>query len=118
GDIGKILEEKGVITSATIFKFYVKLNGADLVEAGDYTLHKKESMGTVLKILGGGARSLATPVKLTIPEGLTIKEVAAKVGELPGRSADRFLDVANSGEVRSRYQPEGTTSLEGLMLPE
>src|SRR5438874_3021485 len=43
GDIGKILEHKGVISSATIFKFYVKMNGADPVEAGDYTLHKKES---------------------------------------------------------------------------
>jgi UPF0755 protein len=118
GDIGTILDKKGVITSATIFKFYVKINGADPVEAGDYTLHKKESMGTVLKILAGGARSSDTPVVLTIPEGLTLKEVAAKVGELPGRSAARFLEVASSGEVRSRYQPEGSTNLEGLMLPE
>lgn len=118
GDIGKILEKKGVITSATVFRFYVKLKGSKPVEAGDYTLHKKESMGTVLKVLAGGSRSSEAPVVLTIPEGLTLKEIAAKVGELPGRSADRFLQVAASGEVRSRYQPDGSTNLEGLLLPE
>ncbi len=118
GDIGKVLEEKGVITSATVFKLYVRMNGADPVEAGDYTLHKNESMGTVLKVLAGGARSNETPVVLTVPEGLTLKEVAAKVGELPGRSADKFLQAAASGEIRSRYQPEGSTNLEGLTLPE
>jgi len=118
GEIGDILEEKGVITSARVFRLYVKLNGADPVEAGDYTLRKKESMGEVLRVLGGGARSAEAPVVLTVPEGLTIKEVAAKVGELPGRSAERFLQVAESGEIRSRYQPENVRSLEGLMLPE
>src|SRR5207253_5155856 len=100
------------------FRFYVKMNGADPVEAGDYTLHKRESMGAVLKILAAGARSNETPVVLTIPEGLTLKDIAAKVGELPGRSADKFLAAASSGEVKSRYQPEGSTNMEGVLLPE
>lgn len=118
GDIGKILEDKGVITSSNIFRLYVKVKGSETVEAGDYTLHKKESMGTVLKILGAGARSIESPLVLTVPEGLTIKDVAAKVGELPGRSADKFLAAANSGQIKSRYQPDNVTSLEGMILPE
>ena len=118
GDIGKVLQQKGVITSATVFRLYVKMHGAPEVEAGDYTLHKKESMGTVLKILGGGARSIESPVVLTVPEGLTIKAVAEKVGELPGRSADKFLAAASSGQIKSRYQPDNVTSLEGMILPE
>ncbi len=117
-DIGKLLEEKGVITSASIFRFYVKLNGAGAVEAGEYTLHEDENMGTVVKVLVAGARSTEKQITLTIPEGLTLKQVADKVGELPGRSRDRFLDLASSGEVRSQYQPSNSRNLEGLMLPE
>ena len=44
--------------------------------------------------------------------------IAAKVGALPGRSADRFLHLAAGGTVRSKYQPAGTTSLEGLTWPD
>jgi UPF0755 protein len=116
-DIGSLLEEKGVISSAKIFRYYTKLNGSDEVQAGDYTFHRRESMGSVIETLKGGATSEA-PIVLTIPEGLTIKAIADKVGELPGRSSDRFLEVAKSGAVRSQYEPPGSTNLEGLLLPE
>ena len=117
-EIGSLLEDKGVITSSTVWKWYVKLNGSDPVEAGDYTLRKNESMGNAIKVLNGGAVSTKKQVTLTVPEGLTLKEVAAKVGELPGKSADKFLEIAKSGQIRSQYQPAGNNNLEGLMLPE
>ena len=44
--------------------------------------------------------------------------IAAKVGTLPGRSAERFLEVARSGTVRSRFQPSTVSSLEGLTWPD
>ena len=37
---------------------------------------------------------------------------------MPGRSADKFMEVAKSGTIRSQYQPPGNNSLEGLILPE
>src|SRR3712207_8129725 len=43
--------------------------------------------------------------------------ISALVGKLPGRSAQRFLDLANSGEIRSAYQPAGSNNLEGLLFP-
>ena len=115
--IGELLEREGVIRSASVFRYYVKLNGLGTVEAGDYTLHRNEDMGTVVKVLEGGA-AIDKGLPLTIPEGLTLAQVADLVGGLPGRTADRFLQVAASGVVRSRYQPVGVTSLEGLLLPE
>jgi UPF0755 protein len=117
-DIGALLARDGIITNATIFRYYVKLNGSENVEAGEYTFHKNESMGTVLKILGAGARSTKKQVSLTVPEGLTLDKIADKVGELPGRSRERFLELARSGEVRSQYQPPNVSNLEGLILPE
>ena len=117
-DIGKLLEQKGVISSATIFHYYARLTGgASSVQAGEYTFHKNESMGKAISILEKGA-AVEEQVKLTIPEGLTLDEIAEKVGELPGRSAGRFRELATSGTIRSQYEPDDVNSLEGLLLPE
>jgi len=116
-EIGRLLEKEGVIGSASVFRYYVRLNGLGTVEAGDYTLRKREDMAQVVTVLEGGAK-VDKGQPLTIPEGLTVKEVADLVGTLPGRSAERFLEVAGSGEVTSRFQGPGITSLEGMLLPE
>jgi UPF0755 protein len=44
--------------------------------------------------------------------------IADEVGKIPGLSRDRFLEVAASGVVRSKFQPSGVTSLEGLTWPD
>jgi UPF0755 protein len=116
-EIGELLHREGVIENATVWRYYARLNGADSIQAGDYTLRKGESLGSVIKVLEGGA-DVEKGIPLTIPEGLTVREVADKVAELPGRSAERFLEVAGSGVVRSQYQPAGSTNVEGLILPE
>lgn len=115
--IGQLLEKDGVITNATVFKFYVKLTGTPTIEAGDYNLNKASNMGQVMKVLSGGAAK-ATDDRITVPEGLTLASIAEKVGELPGRSADKFMAAVKSGAVHSQYQPAGSTSLEGFILPE
>jgi UPF0755 protein len=40
------------------------------------------------------------------------------VGKLEGKSAQKFLAAASSGAVRSRYEPAGVNSLEGLTWPD
>jgi UPF0755 protein len=115
--IADLLQRDGVIAKASVFRYYARFNGAGSFEAGDYTLHRKEDMSKVLDVLEAGAK--ADPgTRLTIPEGLTVSQVADLVGKLPGRSADKFKTVATSGAVHSQFQPAGTTSLEGFLLPE
>lgn len=116
-EIAQLLEREGIIASASIFKYYVRLTGLSTIEAGNYTLEKKSDLSEVVRILEGGA-ARAEDERVTVPEGLTINEVAKVVGEMPGRSAEKFLEVANSGTIRSQYQPAGKDSLEGLILPE
>lgn len=116
-DIAALLQREGIISSASIFKYYAKLTGLGSIEAGDYTLDKKSDLSKVSKVLEAGAAK-AEDDKVTIPEGLTLARIAELVGQqLPGRSAAKFLDVAKSGAVRSQYQPPGA-SLEGFILPE
>ena len=115
-DVAELLDREGVISNARVFKYYARFKGADGIKAGDFTLQRNQEMGEVIKALEGGPK--VQTQKVTIPEGLTLKEIAARVGELPGRSPERFLAVAESGTVRSQFQPAGSTNLEGLVLPE
>jgi UPF0755 protein len=113
--IASILERQGVIKNATLFRLYVKWKGAGPFQAGSYQLHKHDSYDDVLKVMGKGAK--VREDRITIPEGLTLAEIAQRVGRLPGRSADKFLQIARSGEITSPYQPPGSTNLEGLLFP-
>jgi UPF0755 protein len=116
--VEKVLVSKGIVANGTVFKWYVKFSGAPTVEAGEYTFAKRDSMAAALKTLKDGARSTEKQITFTVPEGLTLKEIADKVGELPGLSADKFMEVAQSGTVRSKYEPAGSNNLEGLLMPE
>ena len=111
------LEDTGVITSARIFRLYLKATGgAGSIQAGEYELRKNLSMGKARAALRRGPSIKFQ--KLTVPEGLTLEQIADRVGELPGRSRDKFLSAAKSGAVRSKWQPPGSTNLEGLLFPD
>lgn len=114
--IAAILDDKGIISSARVFKLYIKLNPADGLEAGKYSLKRNESFGSVIKQLQAGPTKSFQ--RLTIPEGYTIKQIAERVGKLPGRSAATFLELATSGRIRSEFQPAGVNTLEGLLFPD
>ena len=64
---------------------------------------------------GPGAASHLT---LALPPGLTLNQIADRVGQLPGHNRDAFLQTAASGAVRSKLQPPDATSLEGLTWPD
>lgn len=111
------LEDEGVITSAGIFRLYLKVSGgAGSIQAGEYDLRQNLSMGEAKAALRRGPSIKFQ--KLTIPEGLTLEAIADRVGELPGRSREKFVSAAKSGTVTSKYQPSGSTNLEGLLFPD
>lgn len=115
-DVADLLERQDVIASATVFSWYARFKGAGSIKAGTYSIRRGEDLGTVLRVLEEGAKPSSD--RITIPEGLTVNDVAERVGRLPGRSAPRFLEVAESGSVRSPVQPPGSTNLEGVLFPE
>jgi len=114
--IARILQERNVIGSATVFRYYTRFTGANDMKAGDFTFHHNQHLAAVVKILQKGGQ--VQNDRVTIPEGLTLAEIAAKVGTIPGRSAEGFLAAAKSGTIRSQFQPPGSTNLEGLILPD
>lgn len=117
--IADLLEDRDVITSSRIFRIYMRVTGAGEFQAGIYNrgeLRTNMAMGDVVDALESGPEIAYE--RLTVPEGLTVDEIAERVGALEGRSADRFLELATSGRVRSSLQPEGVDTLEGLLFPD
>lgn len=114
--IANLLEREGVVSNATVFQYYVKWQDAGPFRAGAYDgLYKSSSMSDVVKRLEAGPLP-PNFTELVIPEGLWLADIRAKIlATFPSMNADE-LDVA-LGTVRSKYQPEGSTNLEGLLFP-
>lgn len=111
------LARRDVIGSALVFQGYAQLTGAGPFQAGTYEMRRDLGVRGAVKALEAGPR--IDYLDLRVPPGLRLGEIAQRVEkQLPGSSARRFLDLAASGEVRSRYQPEGVASLEGLLWPD
>lgn len=71
-DIAEVLGKEGVISKPQIFKLVSKLNGYDgRYQAGTHVLTKGLELDTIMNILVGKPES----VKITIPEGLTYKQI-------------------------------------------
>jgi UPF0755 protein len=115
--IGSILSKAGVIHSSTLFALYVRIHGDGPLYPGSYSLPKNSSYKSAISALEGGPKVVTD--RLVIPEGFTIRQMAAAVAALPQLhlSAQRFLAAATNGEVRSPYEPAGVNNLEGLLFP-
>ena len=115
--IAGILERERILPSARVFRLYLKVKGADSFQAGEYALRRHMGMGPALGALQEGPEIAFS--RLIIPEGFTLTEMAEVVAKLPGRSGERFLELAaRSGTIRSRFQPPSVTTLEGLLFPD
>jgi peptidoglycan lytic transglycosylase G len=116
-EIGDILDRKGVVPSAALFSLRARVAGdsGDL-KPGAYTLREDMSYGDVLDVLvAGPSRNV---VQLTIPEGLSRREIAP----LAGRAGVRgdYLTASKDGTLLA-YREYGLgrppASLEGFLFP-
>ncbi len=117
-EVAEELADAEIVSDATILRYYLRVNGGGPFEAGDYQLRENSAMGDVVETLEAGP-ALPEAANLTVPEGLWVREVAARVGEeIPRLSAERFTVVAAGGGVRSIFQPPEVSVLDGLLFPE
>jgi UPF0755 protein len=119
-DIGRELAHRKVIGSSLAFDVYVRIDHDGPFDAGDYHFRRHLGVEAAVRTLARGP--IITYVTLRVPPGLWIGEVAKRVqAQMPGLSAAKFLAVARSGAVRSKYAPSGIAgveSLEGLLFPD
>lgn len=116
-EIGDILEDKGVVASATGFRIGVSLEGgSEDIQAGKYTLSKGLSAKDALTELLKGPEGPEI-VRVTFPEGSWLVEFADTLEANTGLPAGEFEDLATPGSIRSRWQPKSVETLEGLLFP-
>ena len=114
--IGDRLARQGIIGSSLAFSIYARASGSERFEAGRYRMRRDLGVRGAVDVLERGPSQHYTT--LALPPGLTFAEIAARIGALPGRDAARVTDLATTGRVRSRFEPAGTDSLEGLTWPD
>jgi UPF0755 protein len=117
-EIGSILEERGVIKSAFGFRIATFLGeGAENIQAGEYQMPSGLTAGDALDWLLGNNPGGGEFVNVTFREGLWLEDFAALIERDTHLSGDVFLELATSGEVRSKFQPSKVDTLEGLLFP-
>lgn len=85
--IADILTEKGIISKPQIFKIVSKLNGFDgKYQAGTHILKTGLEFNTIMTVLTGKPES----IKVTIPEGLTYKQIVNVFVKKGLATADEF----------------------------
>ncbi len=120
-DIATKLRSADLIRQPVFFTTLVRLEGLDgQLQAGVYMLHPSMSMRDILIAL---QNSPLNEMQVTIPEGLRLEEIAARMGETGLIDGQEFLEVAQDGAAfQADYfllnsLPEDA-SLEGYLFPD
>ncbi len=114
--IADLLAEKGVIRSRHAFVLSARLLGlAGQMKAGDYEIDAHHGLFEIIEQLERGD-AIATLV--TIPEGLTLAQVADLLERRRMASARTFLDLCHGSADRFYAVHVPRDNLEGYLLPD
>lgn len=114
-ELGDLLKEKGVIKRGWLFFLYAKIFFKEKsLKYGYYQLPKNFSeFKTFLLLL----KKYSIPVFVTIPEGLTIKEIGEILEKKGICLKEEFLSYASSPDVLKKYNIFFPTA-EGFLFPD
>jgi len=118
-EIGDELASKDVIGSSLVFQVWYRVSGGSS-QAGTYALHEHMGVKAAVDALDqkpSSAAASAGHTVLALPPGLRLEQIADRVGALPGHDRAAFLALAQSGQIRSKYQGD-QTSVEGFTWPD
>ncbi|WP_107838766.1 endolytic transglycosylase MltG [Metasolibacillus meyeri] len=90
--ISKILEKNGVVKNAQIFKYYAKFKNESQFQAGNYQLTKAMTLDEIIESLKTGKVYHEPVFTMTVPEGLTLEQIAAVVAKNTDFTAEQFMD--------------------------
>lgn len=113
--IAEMLEDSGVIENRDVFKFFAKISRIEgKLQAGRYELYKNSNEYQVLDKIHKG-RVILKPV--TIPEGLTYKQIASKIKKSADIDSALFVRLCENAEILKEYKIPAKNA-EGFLFPE
>ena len=118
--IANILKEHDLINSVFGFKLTSKMEGFDgTYKQGTYNIDTGMTKRQIMELLQSG--KVATDLKFMVPEGYTVKQIAAKAEEEGICTAEEFLNEVNNGTFDYDFLeglPERQYRLEGYLFPD
>ena len=105
------LSAKGVIGSSLAYRIWGQFHSIPGVASGTYAFDKNSSFTAVDGVIAAGPNVFP----LEVPAGFTVREVAQRVGQLPGHDEAQFAALAAGGTLHSPWQPVGSNNLDGLL---
>lgn len=94
--ISTLLEKKGVIKDARVFKYYAKFKNESQFQAGNYDLTKAMTLDELIESLKTGKVYRKPVFTMTIPEGLTLEQIGNIVEKKTPYTQKEFMDLVTS----------------------
>lgn len=118
-ELGQLLAERGVVANGLMFRLQTRLLGAGgRIKAGTYDLETGSDYRTVIGRLEAGPS--VSYVRIVVPEGWTLSQIASRVESVTGVPAAEFTELARTGASQFDYpflKEDTTGSLEGYLFP-
>lgn len=121
-DIGKELEDKGIINSGDFFRLYTRIKGEGNFQAGIYDLSPSMDLSQIISALKEGKMFKKPELTLTIPEGYNVPQIAGLISKATGYDQAEILQKMNDknylNELKKKYPvlPDDIMK-EGLYYP-
>lgn len=113
--ISRRLFSAGIIQNPSKFSFLARIKGYDKrVKTGEYLLSARLTPAKILEMMVSGKVIL---YKVTVPEGYTLRQIAAVVAETGLAKAEDFLTAAGNSARVSNEGIEADT-FEGYLFPD
>ena len=113
-EVARKLESTGLIKSAQAFRALLKITGNEVVlRDGLYDLNGKQSNLEIAKVLGLKGRP--REVRVTIPEGLRLVDIADRLGLTQFGTSEVFLKAFQNISLESEIK--NAPNLEGFLFP-
>ncbi|MBT2636418.1 MULTISPECIES: endolytic transglycosylase MltG [unclassified Bacillus (in: firmicutes)] len=96
--IGQILEDEGIIRDARVFKYYVKFKNEAGFMAGDYKMKPSMTLPEIITSLKTGKVMQEVVMKITIPEGKQLKQIAGIIAEKTQQDEEEIFKQLNDKE--------------------
>jgi len=114
-DIAERLEMEGLIRSRMLLLLFSRLNGTETAfKNGYFRILPGDSMLDVHNLLVAGYQE---QVKLTIPEGWTLKKIARYMEDMEIATVEEFLQAASSQTLLDQFGIPAE-NLEGYLFPD
>lgn len=125
GEIGQLLEEKGVIKFPMVFKFYVGRRYSNTkFQSGQVAIDLSQANGYDNIVSKIRQASLAETVTLSFPEGYTIEQIAKKLEDNRVCTASNFMaaikvvDFSSYDFIKAVDYTDKYLALEGYIFPD